>query len=295
MTNALFDVNGSGTRLLYSERPEKESDPIANRDRFIELLRERIASRHQNIVIIDASDTGEGKSTLGIQLARGVYPAWSIADTAYSSADALALYLQYEKDFTKAFEAHEPLPSRALLWDEGVLGLLSQGGRRNEELERTVQTLSIIRVIGVSVFLCIPRIRMLDAFVREGLAEYWLMVQERGRARLHRHFLGAMYKRPDRLPYDEMEWLYPVGFENMDELTMTPAELEARPEDAAMFRAYEKRKLRAIHDFLEDRPDAQKSKVATCERCGLVSSKYNVETHKCKGTPKGESPARAPA
>ena len=65
-----------------------------------------------------------------------------------------------------------------------------------------MQTLSIIRVIGVSVFLCIPRIRMLDAFVREGLAEYWLMVQERGRARAHRHFLGAMYKRPDRLPYD---------------------------------------------------------------------------------------------
>jgi hypothetical protein len=291
MANELFDANGQERGLFYRGEPEEEGDPIANRDEFIQLLKNRIASRHQNIVIIDASDTGEGKSTLGIQLCRGVYPDWTIADTAYSSADALGLYRQYEQDFRKAFEARKPLPSRALLWDEGVLGLLSQGGRRNEELERTVQTLSIIRVIGVSVFLCIPRIRMLDAFVREGLAEYWLMVQERGRARAHRHFLGAMYKRPDRLPYDEMDWLYPVGFENMDELTMTPEELKARPGDAQLFRSYERRKLRAIDEFLEDRPSAEKSKVATCPKCGLTSTRFNVETHKCKGSPKGGTPA----
>lgn len=290
--NELFDPDGEGRSLLYYRREEAESDPIANREKFGKILRDRVDSRHQNIVIIDASDTGEGKSTLAIQLCRAVDPKWTIGDTAYSSDDARALYRQYESDYRKAYEARAPLPHRALLWDEGVLGLLSQGGRRNEELERTVQTLSIIRVIGVSVFLCIPRIRMLDAFVREGLAEYWLMVESRGRARPHRSFKGAMYRRPDRLPYDDMPEIYPLGFENMDELTMTPEELRSRPNDPVLFREYEYRKLRAIDEFLQERP-ASKSKVATCDRCGLTSTKFNVETHKCRGAPRGEPPYQA--
>ena len=83
-----------------------------------------------------------------------------------------------------------------------------------------------------------------------------------------------------------MDWLYPVGFENMDELTMTEEELAARPMYAKLFRSYERRKLRAIDDFLEDCPTAEKSKVATCLKCGLTSTRFNVETHKCKGAPK---------
>lgn len=292
--NPLFDPGGRDRPFLIREKPEPVGDPLANRDRFIQLLRDRITSRHQNIVIIDAADTGEGKSTLGIQLARGVYPDWSISDTAYSSADAVALYRQYSAEFTRAFGAGDPLPQKAMLWDEGVLGLLSQGGRRNEELERTVQMLSIIRVVGVSVFLCIPRIRMLDSFVREGLAEYWLMVTERGKARAHRHFLGAMYRRPDRLPYDELESFNPIGFDNLDGLTMSPEELAARPDDAALFRAYEHRKLRAIEEFLEDSPSESKKKVATCPRCGLTSTKFNIETHRCKGAPKAAAGAAQP-
>ncbi|MCI4360076.1 MAG: hypothetical protein L3J91_00070, partial [Thermoplasmata archaeon] len=252
MGNELFDPSAPGRTLLYYRRPQEEVDPRKNFERLVKLLRDRIAARRQNIVIIDASDTGEGKSTLGIQLARAVTPNWSVRDTAYSAAEARALYFEYELEYRKAWDARRPLPSHSLLWDEAVLGLLSQGGRRNDELERTVQILSTIRVIGVSVFLCIPRIRMLDTFVREGLAEYWLMVMHRGEARPHEHFLGAMYRRPDRLPYDEMSYLNPIGFGNMDGMTMSPTELRARAADADLFRAYEDRKLRAIHEFLEE-------------------------------------------
>lgn len=286
MTSELFEPANESRSLLYYRTPHREADPLENLARFIELLRERIAERRQNIVIIDASDTGEGKSTLGIQLARGVNPNWSVRDTAYSAEEARALYFEYEQDYRKAWDARRPLPSHSLLWDEAVLGLLSQGGRRNEELERTVQILSTIRVIGVSVFLCIPRIRMLDTFVREGLAEYWLMVMRRGEARPHEHFLGAMYKRPDRLPYDEMSSLDPIGFSNLDGMTMSKAQLRGRAKDAELFRAYEDRKLRAIHEFLEEKPGTHESKVATCPTCGLRSTKFNVETHKCQGPPK---------
>jgi hypothetical protein len=284
----LFDPQGRSQGLLFHRRTRESVDPLKNRDRFVRLLRGRIASRHQNIVIIDASDTGEGKSTLGIQLARGVAPTWSVRDTAYSAEEARALYFEYEQEYRKAWDAGTKLPVKSLLWDEAVLGLLSQGGRRNEELERTVQILSTIRVIGVSVFLAIPRIRMLDAFVREGLAEYWIMVMRRGEGRPHEHFVGAMYRRPDRLPYDEMSSFDPIGFENMDGMTMTEAELRARPGDAELFRAYESRKLRAIHDFLNEKPGGE-SKVASCAVCGLRSTKFNVETHKCRGPPKGGS------
>jgi hypothetical protein len=84
-----------------------------------------------------------------------------------------------------------------------------------------------------------------------------------------------------------MSYLNPVGFGNMDGMTMSPAELRARAADAALFRAYEDRKLRAIHEFLEEKPGTQ-SKVATCGVCGLRSTKFNVETHRCPGAPKPE-------
>ncbi len=291
---SLFDVDGQRRGLLYHDEGERTSDPLANFRSFAELLRRRVRARRQNIVIIDASDTGEGKSTLGIQLARAITPTWSLADTAYSALEARALYHQYATEYEAAFSRGRPLPQRALLWDEGVLGLLSQGGRRNEELERTVQTLSIIRVVGVSVFLCIPRIRMLDAFVREGLAQYWLMVMRRGEARLHEHFLGAMYRRPDRLPYDEMSSYTPVGFLNMDGLTMSPQEIRAHPEFPGVFHAYELRKLAAIKEFLaqdvergESRPGKGGPRLEECPSCGLRSNRYNVETHVCPGSRPG--------
>jgi hypothetical protein len=265
---------------LYGVRNRPDKDPLANLGRFVELLRRRIQNRRQNIVIIDAADTGEGKSTLALQLCRGVNPGWTLADTAYSADQARLRYFGYEQTYTKAWRAGGALPPAALLWDEAVLGLISQGGRRSEELEKTIQLLSIIRVVGVSVFLCVPRIRMLDTFVREGLAEYWLMVTKRGEATARRSWKGAMHKRPNRLPYDTIGWVNPIGFRNMDPLTMTDEELLERPKDAELFRAYEEGKLSAVHDFLEQKPEVS-PKYSTCPDCGLRSTNFNVQTHKC--------------
>lgn len=232
--------------------------PLENLGVFCTRLRRRIKKKWQNVIVVDGP-TGTGKSSLGIQLAQGVDPRWEPSHTAYSAEDAMSQWRLLEK-------------GQVLLYDEAVLGLLSQGGgRRNDELVQLVQALSIIRAKGITTVVCLPSIWMLDSFAREGLADYWLSVYARGRARPHRAWDHARYKRPTRLPYDRIDELQPIGFRNLDR--------------TKVWSVYYVRKIAAIEAFLANRAADPSGKMARCPACGLTGSRWNVKIHRCPGPP----------
>jgi hypothetical protein len=258
--NPLFDSEAPDRSLLFSYEPEPATPPGENTQVYIERLQTRIQKKWQNVIVIDGP-TGVGKSMAGIELATGVQPDWDVDQAAYCADDAMRLWRELGK-------------SDVLLYDEAVLGLLSQGGRRNEELEKLVQALSIIRAKGITTIVCLPSIWMLDSFVREGLAEFWINIYRRGRGRPHRSWERARYKRPNRLPYDRIDELTPLGFRNLD--------------GTKIHRRYEPRKLARIDEFLEDKGKDPSGKTQTCKKCGLRTNSYNLATHKCHPGSEGE-------
>lgn len=252
------------TPLEFLYRSEEEgSDPRENFDRFIAHLRARIRQRWQNVIVVDGR-TGVGKSSGGVDLAIGVEPNWDVGHTAFSSEDALRQWRGLAR-------------GQVLLYDEGVLGLLSQGGRRNDELTRLVQALSIIRAKGITTIVCIPSIWMLDSFAREGLADFWIHLRQRGRGRVYGSWQGARYRRPNRLPYDELRRYTPIGFENVERT------------HRKLWAAYYQRKMGAIEGFLSRSEVDPTGKITRCPRCGKTMTRWNLAIHRCPGNPGAEA------
>jgi hypothetical protein len=257
--NPLFDSGAPDRSLLYSEDEESRTSPVENTRAFIQQLRTRIENKWQNVIVIDGP-TGVGKSHAAIQIALGIQPDWDVEQAAYCADDAMRLWEKLGK-------------KDVLVYDEAVLGLLSQGGRRNDELEKLVQSLSIIRVKGITTIVALPSIWMLDTFVREGLAEFWINVYRRGRGRPHSSWKRARYKRPNRLPYDRVDELTPLGFRNLDGTKIN--------------RRYEPRKIDRIQEFLRNKGEDPSGKTQACKKCGLRTNSYNLATHKCRPDPVG--------
>jgi predicted Zn-ribbon and HTH transcriptional regulator len=175
-----------------------------NFDAFIEqMLRRR--ERHEPVVIvIDGRETGVGKSTLAMHICRRLDPHFGMEKITYSAKETLDLYATAQ-------------PGSMVDWDESVLGLLTRKGTRDEELTGIISALSIVRKNEIGTVLTVPKIRMLDTLVYNGLAPIWLFVEARGRVRVHRAYKGAQYRKSQpRIAYDLWERISPMGFGSLD-------------------------------------------------------------------------------
>ena len=175
-----------------------------NFDAFIEqMLRRR--ERHEPVVIvIDGRETGVGKSTLAMHICRRLDPDFGMEKITYSAKETLDLYATAQ-------------PGSMVDWDESVLGLLTRKGTRDEELTGIISALSIVRKNEIGTVLTVPKIRMLDTLVYNGLAPIWLFVEARGRVRVHRAYKGAQYRKSQpRIAYDLWERISPMGFGSLD-------------------------------------------------------------------------------
>jgi len=167
------------------------------------MLRRR--ERHEPVVIvIDGRETGVGKSTLAMHICRRLDPDFGLDKITYSAEETLNLY-------------SSAAPGSMVDWDESVLGLLTRKGTRDEELTGIVSALSIVRKNDIGTVLTVPKIRMLDTLVYNGLAPIWLFVEARGRVRVHRAYKGAQYRKSQpRIAYDLWERVSPMGFPSLD-------------------------------------------------------------------------------
>jgi hypothetical protein len=303
---ATLEALGKGTRTKRS--------PWLNYRLLLEEMRRRIRDRYSNVIVIDAvpgkqnARAGKGKSTLGIQIARDLVRdrcgtcAWS--SRAITEAAGTKELRAHERSTghvrakawsvrESSFSARQTLvllrnlpPGRCVLYDESLLGLLAQGGRRNEELSDVIEVFSIVRAKKISIVLCSQSIWMLDLFVREGLVDYWVTVTERGRADVEIPWKGQHYKRPSRLPYDAYR-LSPIAFRKL-------------PETRGIWPSYDSWKMDHINLTIDDKlghnrlTEKVASKIAECPVCGLKGSAWNVSTHRCPG-PRKAPPAAAPA
>ncbi|MGC2359237.1 MAG: hypothetical protein WA691_02895, partial [Thermoplasmata archaeon] len=185
---------------------EEESRPRLqeNFEAFIEKMHSRRERHEPVVIVIDGRETGVGKSTLAVHICRRLDSSFGLDKITYSAQETLDLYA------TAA-------PGSMVDWDESVLGLLTRKGSRDEELTGIISALSIVRKNEIGTVLTVPKIRMLDTLVYNGLAPIWLFVEARGRVRVHRAYKGAQYRKSQpRIAYDLWARVSPMGFASLD-------------------------------------------------------------------------------
>ena len=163
---------------FYGTDEEKGPSLRDNFETFIEAMQRRRVRHEPVVIVIDGRETGVGKSTLAMHICRRLDPGFGLEKITYSARETLDLY------------ASAP-PGSMVDWDESVLGLLTRKGTRDEELTGIISALSIVRKNEIGTVLTVPKIRMLDTLVYNGLAPIWLFVEARGRVRVHRAYKGA--------------------------------------------------------------------------------------------------------
>lgn len=144
-------------------------------------------------IIIQGADsqTGIGKTTLAIKLARAIDPDWNAEDKAFI-------------DIRKYINAHlEKEPGSALLLDEVEKGADSRRFMSQDNVDLS-QAWATMRARNICVIATLPSISMLDNRMIE-LADYWVLVKRRGVAQPYsvhvNDFTGQVRREP--FPGDE--------------------------------------------------------------------------------------------
>jgi hypothetical protein len=189
---------------FYGTDEEKGPSLRGNFETFIEAMQRRRVRHEPVVMVIDGRETGVGKSTLAMHICRRLDPGFGLEKITYSARETLDLYASAR-------------PGSMVDWDESVLGLLTRKGTRDEELTGIISALSIVRKNEIGTVLTVPKIRMLDTLVYNGLAPIWLFVEARGRVRVHRAYKGAQYRKSlPRIAYDLWDRVSPMGFPSLD-------------------------------------------------------------------------------
>ena len=133
-------------------------------DRFIRILKKRIRKKLQNVIVIEG-DTGSGKSTLGIEIAKEL-------------AEALGVDFDLNKDMVYALDdlwdkLDDPNASPISLLDEGSVSLNSLNSRRSGDRDAVV-LLDTMRSRGWTTIIVMPSIKNLNASVRRVHVNYVL-------------------------------------------------------------------------------------------------------------------------
>jgi len=144
-------------------------------------------------IIIQGADsqTGIGKTTLAIKLARSIDPEWSAEDKAFIDI----------RDYIDAHLNHPP--GSVLLLDEIEAGADSRRFMSQENVDLS-QAWATLRARNIAVIATLPSISMLDNRMIE-LADYWILVKQRGIAQPYgvkvNDFTGQVRRNP--FPNDE--------------------------------------------------------------------------------------------
>ncbi|HEV2316247.1 MAG TPA: hypothetical protein VGV89_01560 [Thermoplasmata archaeon] len=189
---------------FYGGGGPPEPTGLERLDRFVARLERDRSNGWPVVVVIDGWKTGAGKSTLGIQICRRLDPKFALTNVVYSARELQDCYAS--------------LPSGSMvLYDESVLGLLTRKGSRDDELSGLIGALSIVRKNGIGTILTVPKIRMLDTIVYNGLAPYWIYIEDRGRGRVHRAHKGPRYRNSQsNIAFDRLWALSPLGWRSLD-------------------------------------------------------------------------------
>lgn len=137
------------------------------------------------------SQTGIGKTTLAIKLARNIDPDWTAEEKAYI-------------DIREYINAHLDKPEgSALVLDEIEAGADSRRFMSQDNVDLS-QAWATMRARNIAVIATLPSVSMLDNRMIE-LADYWILVRERGLAQPYRvtvnDFNGKI--RREAFPNDE--------------------------------------------------------------------------------------------
>lgn len=156
---------------------------------FAEVLKGRIASKHQNVVLITGR-TGSGKSTVAINLARCINPKWQLEPNyIYSTEDLKAKLGKYGDGRSR--RRVDPVS----LFDECAISLNSKNALKKDD-KTMVALFDTMRSLGWTSLLCIPNIDNLNKSVRESHIDYMIMCPNRspvpgydprGFAEIYRH------------------------------------------------------------------------------------------------------------
>lgn len=190
--------------LLYGSEAESQTTLRENFERFIRALEDRRDHKKPVVVIIDAAETGMGKSTLGIQISRRLDPGFSLGRFSFSGPELGPIYTSLPRGQFNMVQVDEPR------------GLLSRGGRRDEELQYIISLLFTQRKNRIGTILIAAQKEMFDSLILNRLAPFWLFIRKPGVAEVHRSWRGPNYKKSQRYyPYDRAR-ISDIGFRSLD-------------------------------------------------------------------------------
>lgn len=191
-----------GLRALYGDEEDEKPDLASNFERFVERLRGEWRDGWPILIIIDGASTGVGKSTLGIHLCRRLDPKFDLDHFAFRGREIEPLYGR--------------LPPWSMIQVDEPRDLMGSKGTRDRELRHIAGALGSVRKNLIGTILISPKKEFFDSIITGGLAPYWLFLEERGVARVHRAWRGATYRKSQRLvPYDRTR-IDKIGFPSMD-------------------------------------------------------------------------------
>lgn len=189
-------------RQFYGVDPEKKTDLRGNFERFIERLQREWHRGWPVIVLIDGKRTGVGKSTLGIRICRRLDPSFDLDHFAFRGLELERLYAT--------------LPPWTMVQLDEPRDLIASKGTRDRELLHIAAALGSVRKNQIGTVLIAPKKEMFDSLILNGLAPYWIFLEDRGVGRVHRAWTGATYKKSQRfVPYDRTR-IDKIGFASLD-------------------------------------------------------------------------------
>jgi hypothetical protein len=192
-----------GLDALYGDgNNDEKPDLSSNFESFVERLRREWRDGWPILIIIDGASTGVGKSTLGIHLCRRLDPKFDLDHFAFRGREIEPLYAR--------------LPPWSMIQVDEPRDLMGSKGTRDRELRHIAGALGSVRKNLVGTILISPKKEFFDSILTGGLAPYWLFLEERGVARVHRAWRGATYRKSQRLvPYDRTR-INKIGFPALD-------------------------------------------------------------------------------
>jgi hypothetical protein len=194
-------------REYYRGEAAPEPDLAASFEEFVHALEVRRDSGAYVAVVITGDEPGVGKSTLGIHLCRRLDPEFGLSHFAFRAFDLKPAVSRVGAERTEPF---------SMVQVDEPEGLIAKGGRKDEQIIEIASVLGTCRKSGIGVVLVAPQLWWYDALVRGGLVPYWLHVEKKGIARVHRKWRGVKYKTSQsRYEYDRSRRFPKIGFPSL--------------------------------------------------------------------------------
>lgn len=159
-------------RQLYGRRSELAEVLLPEEifRHWVGWVRERQRDNMDTVIAVTGRK-GKGKSTLAFRLARALDQDFTLQQVVYRAADMADLFVTLR---TK----------QAAMYDEAALGLLSTDWATTEA-KALVAMVTILRPKRLTMILCLPKFRRLNAAFREDLVDLWIKINRRGYAVVH--------------------------------------------------------------------------------------------------------------